>query len=94
MASSFLTALAAPLSCQKPSMLLISIIVRIIAALIGSPRKNERAPAKMSIRISGLLNCDSRRVIESDLLMGLRRLAPYCDSRFFASSSVRPFGVV
>jgi hypothetical protein len=91
---SFLTALAAPLSCQKPSRLLISMIVRIIAALIESPRKNDSAPAKMSIRISGLLNCDSRRVRESDLLAGFRRLAPYCDSRFFASSSVRPFGVV
>lgn len=94
MASSLLTALVAPLSCQKPSMLLISMIVRIIAALIESPRKNDKTPARMSIRISGLLNCDSRRVRESDLLAGLSRLAPYCDSRFFASSSVRPFGVV
>jgi hypothetical protein len=60
-ASSFSTALAAPRSCQNPRRLLMRMIVMIIIAFVGkvpkdTSRYNDNPPAKMRMRISGLLN--------------------------------------
>ena len=75
------------------------IIVMIIIAFVGkvpadTSRYNDNAPAKMRMRISGLLNWVSRSVSESDFFLDLRRFEPYFASLFSASSAVKPVGVV
>ena len=94
MASSFSTAFAAPRSCQKPRRLLTRIMVKIMMAFTESPRKNDKAPAKIKMRIRGLLNWVSKRDIVFDRFLGLIRLEPYFVSLFLTSSLVKPFVVV
>ncbi len=60
-----LTAFAAPFSCQKPRKLLTNTMARIITVSATSPNPADNNAAAISIRVTGLLNCDrNSRMVE------------------------------